>query len=56
MPISRGRHIDWTEDEIAALAEISDADIERAAVTWRSFAPDKASDILDAEADESEPV
>lgn len=49
MPIGRGKNIVWTEKDIDALAVISDADKERAAVMWRTHAPEEAKDILDAQ-------
>jgi len=47
----KGESLDWTEEEIEALAEISPADLEAAAVWWKTNAPKEAKDILDAEAD-----
>lgn len=49
--MARGEALDWTDEEIDALVEISPADVERAAVWWRTNAPPEAKDILDAEED-----
>lgn len=57
MPVTgRGEHVPWTEEQIEALIQISDADIERAAVMWRTNAPERSFDILDAEVDEEQQV
>lgn len=45
----KGKAIPWTDKEIEALILVSEADIERAAVMWRTNAPDEAEDLLDAE-------
>lgn len=57
MPVTgRGKHIPWGEEEIDALVQVSDADIESAAVMWRTRAPERSFDILDAEADEQQQI
>lgn len=47
----RGKSLGWGEKERAESAAVSQADVERAAVMWRTNAPDKAKDILDARAE-----
>lgn len=49
----RGSALEWTDDDLDALVEISESDIERAAVMWRTHAPKEASDLLDAAPEES---
>lgn len=46
-----GRHLAWTEDDIAELAEITDADIADAMQHARDFYPELA-DFLDAADDD----
>lgn len=38
----------WTEEQIAALAEISLQDVEQARQAWRRDAPTGYADLLDA--------
>jgi len=40
----------WSEEDIERMSEITDEDIQSAAVMWRTNAPEEAKDILDAEA------
>jgi len=47
----KGKSLEWGEDELEALSEISPSDVEAAAVWWKTNAPKEAKDILDAEAD-----
>jgi len=49
--VTKRESLDWSEDDIKSIAEIAPAEVERAAVMWRTNAPDEAKDILDAEAD-----
>lgn len=43
-----GEPVDWTDDEIDALAEISEEDITSAKATYRRLAPKPAKRLLDA--------
>lgn len=45
---ARGSALDWDKKDVERLSTVSDADIERAKVFWRTNAKDKAKDILDA--------
>lgn len=44
----RGKSLGWSEKERDEAAAVAPADVERAAVMWRTNAPEKARDLLDA--------
>ena len=46
---ARGKFLDWSDEEIEEISEISPADAEKAALFWIKHAPEEAKDILDAE-------
>jgi hypothetical protein len=48
--MKRGKAEKWTEADLDKLIAISEKDIQRAAVMWRTNAPDVAMDLLDARA------
>lgn len=50
--MKRGKADKWSEADLDRLVGISEKDIQRAAVMWRSNAPEKAMDILDAKAED----
>jgi hypothetical protein len=52
VPMKRGKAEKWTESDLDKLIEISDKDIQRAAVMWRTNAPEVAMDLLDAKAED----
>jgi hypothetical protein len=45
---------DMTDEELDALAEITEEDIEEAAAFWEAHAPEELAGLLDAEPDEDE--
>lgn len=47
--MTKGKALDWSDEELDALVEIAPSDVERAAVWWRTNAPKIAEDLLDAE-------
>jgi HK97 family phage portal protein len=48
MPRPTGKPIDWTDDDLDALAEISEDDIAEAQDAWKRHAPRAYRDLLDA--------
>ena len=48
--MKRGKADKWSEADLDRLVEISEKDIQRAAVMWRNNAPEKGADVLDAKA------
>jgi hypothetical protein len=48
-----GRPEPWTNEQIAALAEVSATDVARAKRQWRRDAPPRFKDLLDAETHEA---
>lgn len=44
----RGESLGWKGKEVEAISVVAPQDVERAAVMWRSNAPEKARDLLDA--------
>ena len=44
----RGSAANWTNEQIAALAEVSAGDITRADAQWEKDAPPRFRDLLDA--------
>lgn len=50
-----GKPLDLTDEQLDQLAEVTPADIEKAKVFWRTHAPEKFRDLLDAETVEEEP-
>jgi hypothetical protein len=50
--MKRGKAEKWTEADLDRLVQISDKDIQRAAVMWRTNAPEVAMDLLDAKAED----
>lgn len=46
--LALGDPIQWTEAELAAMTEITPADVEAAAVAWRKHAPARFRNLLDA--------
>lgn len=45
----RGKALDWSDEDIDKLAEVSEADIAAAAQEWRDTAPPGFEGLLDAE-------
>jgi hypothetical protein len=45
----KGKAIEWSDEEIAKLVDVTPADVERARVWWLANAPKEAREILDAE-------
>jgi|DEB0MinimDraft_10_1074344.scaffolds.fasta_scaffold575246_2 hypothetical protein len=50
--MKRGKAEKWTEADLDRLVEISEKDIQSAAVMWRTNAPEAAMDLLDAKAED----
>ena len=48
-PVPLGKPLPLTDNDLDRLAEVTDADIERAAALWRQTVPDEFKDLLDAE-------
>jgi len=48
--MKRGKAEKWTEADLDRLVQINEKDIQRAAVMWRTNAPEVAVDLLDAKA------
>ena len=44
-----GKPLTLTDNDLDRLAEVTDADIERARALWRQTAPDEFKTLLDAE-------
>ncbi len=49
-----GKPLNWTEEQLAQLATVTDADKESAAAYWRRNAPSWARGLIDAEPVESD--
>lgn len=49
-----GKPLELTDEQLEQLSEVTPADIEKAKVSWRSNAPEKFKDLLDAQTVESD--
>ena len=47
--IPLGKPLELTDEQLDQLAEVTPADIEKTKVFWRTHAPEKFKDLLDAE-------
>ena len=52
--VELGEAIQWTEEQLDAMSEITEADIAAAAALWRAGAPAKYKKLLDAEPEANE--
>ncbi len=53
MPTPDRKALDWSDEELDALAEIAPGDVEQAKIQWRKDAPPEFADLLDATPDET---
>ncbi len=54
MPKPDLKPLDWTDDDLDGLVEVSPMDAEEAHAAWRRDAPPEARDLLDATEQEGE--
>lgn len=52
--IPLGKPLPLTDNDLDRLAEVTDADIERAMALWQQTVPDEFRDLLDAELTDEE--
>nr|BBH90148.1 hypothetical protein KTC_48990 [Thermosporothrix sp. COM3]BBH90213.1 hypothetical protein KTC_49640 [Thermosporothrix sp. COM3]BBH90278.1 hypothetical protein KTC_50290 [Thermosporothrix sp. COM3] len=54
-PVPLGEPIEWTDDDLDALALVSETNIKEAEALWQNTAPPPCKGLIDAEIVEPEP-